>query len=75
MNEDAKVSHKVLRWHFQDVIDHTRERLAHLKFQLKESHDFQGHAHKVWVDAVTENIKSHLDAAEQFMKEQANNER
>ena len=67
-NEDAKISHAALMWHFQDIIDDARHRLAHREFQLKDSHDFQGYAHKAWVEDVAGNIKHHLLAAETFMK-------
>ncbi len=68
MNEDAKISQEALEWHFQDIIDDARRRLAYLEFQLKESHDFKGHAHKPWVEAVVANINQYLDEAEQFLQ-------
>jgi len=69
LNEDAKISREGLQANFQDIIDGARQRLAHRVFQLKESHDFTGHAHKAWVEAVEATIKQHLEAAEKFMKE------
>jgi hypothetical protein len=68
-NEDAKIGHAALAWHFQDIIDDARHRLAHREFQLRESHDIIGHAHKPWIEAVCRNIRQHLDEAEQCMKE------
>jgi len=69
LNEDAKISREGLQATFQNIIDDARRRLAHRVFQLKESHDFTGNAHKAWVEAVEATIKQHLDEAEQFLKE------
>jgi hypothetical protein len=70
MNEDVKISHQALHWHFQQLFDTAQQRLDFLEFQLKESHDFEGNAHKPWIEAVVANIRQHLNEAEQFMKEQ-----
>jgi len=70
LNEDAKIGREGLQANFQDIIDSARQRLAHRVFQLKESHDFTGYAHKAWVERVEANIKQHLDEAEKFLKEE-----
>jgi hypothetical protein len=70
MSSDAKISHKGLEWHFQHILDEARHQLNFTSASLKESRDFQGNPHKVWVEAVSENMRKHFDEAEQFMRQQ-----
>ena len=67
-NEDAIISKQGIIWHYEQTLDEIKNKVRFLHFQLAESHDTQGNAHNILVDALTANMQQHINDMELFLQ-------